>query len=191
MRLNQQWIIILLLTMGKCNAFSQTKAQKIDKLMNAYHQLGQFNGSLLVAENGKIIYKNGFGLANMQWNIPNKPDTKFLLASLSKQFTAMLILQLVKMNLVSLDAKISRYLHDYPPATGDKITIHQLLTHTSGIPDIVNFPDFDEKYAHQHLTTRKLLALFDSLPLEFEPGSRYSYQFRILRACRYYRSSHG
>lgn len=160
---------------GVCNTYAQTKAQKIDELMTAYNQLEQFNGSLLVAEKGKIIYEKGFGFANMQWKIPNKPDTKFLLASVSKQFTAMLILQLVNKNLLRLDSKISDYLNYYPKERGNKITIHQLLTHSSGIPDITNFPDFDEKYAHQNFKTKELLELFDSLPLEFEPGTDYSY----------------
>jgi CubicO group peptidase (beta-lactamase class C family) len=168
-------IIIVFLFVGVCNAYSQTKAQKIDELMTAYNKLEQFNGTVLIAERGKIIYEKGFGFANMQWKIPNKPDTRFLLASVSKQFTAMLILQLVNKNLVRLDSKISDYLNYYPKTTGDKITVHQLLTHTSGIPDITNFPDFDEKYAHQNFKTKELLALFYSLPLEFEPGTAYSY----------------
>lgn len=157
------------------NIYAQTKAEKIDKLMTAYGQLGQFNGTALVAVNGKVIYKKGFGLANMQWQIANKPDTKFLLASVSKQFTAMLVLQLVNKGLLNLNANISTYLNYYPKVSGDKITIHQLLTHTSGIPDITNFPDFDERYASRQFTTPEFLHLFDSLPLEFEPGTAFNY----------------
>jgi CubicO group peptidase (beta-lactamase class C family) len=171
----QHFILIVFLSNGIYSSYSQTKTQKIDALMTAYHQLEQFNGTVLVAEKGKVIYEKGFGFANMQWEIPNKPDTKFLLASVSKQFTAMLILQLVNKNLIRLDSKITDYLNYYPKETGSKITIHQLLTHTSGIPDITNFPDFDEKYAHKRFKTHELLALFDSLALEFEPGTDYNY----------------
>jgi CubicO group peptidase (beta-lactamase class C family) len=71
------------------------KAARIDAYLTRAHKYGQFNGSALVAENGKVIYKKGVGLANMEWNVPNEADTKFRLASITKQFTAALILQLV------------------------------------------------------------------------------------------------
>ncbi len=83
-------------------------------------------------------------MANMEWNIPNTPDTKFRLGSITKQFTAMLIMQLVEQGKLKLDGKVTDYLPDYPKATGDKITVHHLLTHTSGIPNYTNFPKFFE-----------------------------------------------
>ena len=76
-------------------SFGQTKVDKIDKLISTYAEYGKFNGSVLVAEKGKVIYKKGFGLADMEWNIPNQPSTKHRLGSVTKQFTAMLIMQLV------------------------------------------------------------------------------------------------
>jgi CubicO group peptidase (beta-lactamase class C family) len=69
------------------NAFGQQKAQKIDALLKQYYDYGQFNGAVLVADGGKVIYKKGFGMANMEWSIPNQPDTKFRIASITKQFT--------------------------------------------------------------------------------------------------------
>ena len=78
------------------DSFGQTKAEKIDELMKQYNEYAQFNGSVLVAENGKVIFKKGFGLANMEWEVPNQSDTKHRLGSVTKQFTAMLILQLVE-----------------------------------------------------------------------------------------------
>lgn len=154
---------------------SQSKAEKIETLMSAYHQLGQFNGAILVAEHGKVIYQKGFGHADMQWAIPNTSDTKFLLASVSKQFTAMLILQLVDKGLLKLQGKISDYLPYYFKPHGQQISIHQLLAHTAGIPDVMNLPDFDLKYAHQHFTSKALVHLFDSLDLDFKPGTQYRY----------------
>ncbi len=156
-------------------AYSQTNMDKIRTLMEAYHNLGQFNGTVLVAEQGKLIFKEGFGYANMEWKVKNEPDTKFLLGSLSKQFTAMLILQLADRSLVSLNKTISDYLPYYPQNSGKKITIRQLLNHTSGIPDIMNFPDFDEKFAYKHFTTKELLSVFDTLKLDFEAGTNFSY----------------
>src|SRR5258706_11944423 len=123
-------------------ALAQDKGRKIDELTSLYNKYGQFNGSVLVADNGKVIFKKGFGLANMEWSIPNQPDTKFRLGSVTKQFTAMLIVQLAAENKLKLDAPISTYLPDYPKKNGDIITIHQLLTHTSGIPDYTSFSNF-------------------------------------------------
>ena len=114
-------------------SYGQAKVDKLDKLIRAYAEYGKFNGSVLVAEKGKVIYKKGLGLADMEWNIPNQPDTKHRLGSITKQFTAMLIMQLVEQSKLKLDVPISTYLPDYPKKTGDVITIHHLLTHSSGI----------------------------------------------------------
>jgi CubicO group peptidase (beta-lactamase class C family) len=97
---------------------------------------------VLVADNGKVLYQKGFGLANMEWNIPNSPDTKFRLGSITKQFTATLILQLVEQGKIKLDGKLTDYLPDYRKDTGDKVTIHNLLSHTSGIPSYTSLPGF-------------------------------------------------
>jgi hypothetical protein len=132
----------------------QTKVDKLDALVSAYADYGKFNGSVLVAEKGEVIYKKGFGLANMEWDIPNEPDTKFRLASVTKQFTAMLILQLVAENKLKLDAPISTYLPDYPKKTGDIITIHQLLTHSSGIPNYTDFPVFTDMMRDAYRSVR-------------------------------------
>src|SRR5687768_2171619 len=84
---------VLLLT-GIFNiSCAQTKVEELDKLVSSYAEYGKFNGSVLVAEKGKVIYKKGFGLADMEWNIPNQPDTKHRLGSITKQFTAMVIMQ--------------------------------------------------------------------------------------------------
>ena len=89
------------------NISAQAKVDKLDKLVSAYAEYGKFNGSVLVAEKGKVIYKKGFGLANMEWNIPNQPDTKHRLGSITKQFTAMLVMQLVEQGKLKLDVPIS------------------------------------------------------------------------------------
>src|SRR5215211_9482216 len=102
--------LFIIAFMTATNAFAQKNVQKIDALLKQYYDYGQFNGSILVAENGKIIYEKGFGMANMEWAIPNQPDTKFRIASVTKQFTAALILQLVEEGKIKLDGKISDYL---------------------------------------------------------------------------------
>jgi CubicO group peptidase (beta-lactamase class C family) len=156
-------------------SIGQTKAEQIDQLMNLYSEYGQFNGSVLVADAGKVIYKKGFGMANMEWNIPNQPDTKHRLGSVTKQFTSMLILQLVEQGKLKLDAPISNYLPDYPKASADKITIHNLLTHTSGIPNYTSFPNFMKEVSINPYSPEAFVKTFADLPLEFTPGEKFAY----------------
>ena len=166
-------VIALLAQQG--TALAQSKADKIDELMTAYHQHGRFNGAVLVAENGKVVYKKGLGLANMEWNIPNEPDTKFRLGSITKQFTATLIMQLVEQGRVKLDEKVSTYLPDYRKDTGGKVTIHQLLNHTSGIPSYTSQPGFFANTSRDPYTVEAFVKQHASGDLEFEPGSKFSY----------------
>jgi len=155
-------------------AFAQDKAKQIDELMRRYVDNGQFNGTVLAEDNGKVIFKKGYGLANMEWDTPNKPDTKFRLGSLTKQFTSMLIMQLVEQGKLKLEGKITDYLTDYPKAAGDKITIHHLLTHTSGIPNYTDLPDY-RTYERTRFKPADLIKKFSELPLTFEPGSAFAY----------------
>jgi len=83
------------------------KADKIEELVSNYTKYGKFNGSILVAIEGEILFKKGFGMANMEWKIPNQTDTKFRIASITKQFTSLLIMQLVSQNKLDLHTLIS------------------------------------------------------------------------------------
>lgn len=157
------------------SAVAQDKAAKIDQLISSYYKYGQFNGAALVAENGKVIYKKGAGLANMEWNIPNAPDTKFRLGSITKQFTATLILQLVEQGKIKLDGKLTDYLPAYRRDTGAKVTIHNLLTHTSGIPSYTSLPGFFQNVSRNPFTIDEFIKKYASGDLEFEPGSKFVY----------------
>lgn len=161
--------------MTATNSFAQQNVQKIDALLKQYNDYGQFNGSILVAENGKVIYKKGFGMANMEWNIPNQPDTKFRIASITKQFTAALVLQLVEEGKIKLDGKITDYLTDYRKDTGGRVTIHQLLNQTSGIPDYSARPNFSAEISRIPYAVADFVKKFASDELEFEPGAKYRY----------------
>jgi len=156
-------------------SFAQDKAKQIDELISKYNQYGQFNGSALVAENGKVILKKGFGSANIEWDIPNQTDTKFRLGSISKQFTAFLIVKLAEEGKIKLDVPITTYLPDYPKATGDKVTIHHLLTHTSGIPNYTSLPNFFKDKSRNPYTPEEFVKTFSNLPLEFTPGEKFNY----------------
>ncbi|MDO7852043.1 serine hydrolase [Hymenobacter convexus] len=155
-------------------AQAQSLPKQLDALAASYANAGQLNGTVLVAEHGKIVFTKGYGLANREWNQPNAADTKFRLGSLTKQFTALLVMQLVERGKLKLDGRITDYLPDYPKASGDKITLHHLLTHTSGIPSYTGQPNF-EAVSIQPTTPTAFLRTFAELPLEFEPGSSFHY----------------
>jgi CubicO group peptidase (beta-lactamase class C family) len=156
-------------------SFAQTKVEQIDELINTYQEYGKFNGSVLVSDQGKIIYKKGFGMANMEWDISNKANTKHRLGSITKQFTAMLILQLAAEGKLDLQAPITTYLPDYPKAAGDIITSHHLLTHTSGIPNYTSFPKFMADESRTPYTPSDFVKKFDGKELDFTPGEKFSY----------------
>ena len=156
-------------------ALAQDHATKIQEVLALAHKYRQFNGAVLVAENGKVVYKGDFGMANMEWNIPNTPDTKFRLGSITKQFTATVILQLVEQGKIKLDGKLSDYLPDYRKDVGEKVTIHHLLTHTSGIPSYTSQPGFFENVSRNPYKVDEFVKKYASGNLEFEPGSKFLY----------------
>lgn len=170
--LRQIALIILLLTTA---AAAQDKAAKIDELLKRYNEFGQFNGSALVAENGRVIFKKGYGYANFEWKVPNDVDTKFRLASVTKQFTAAVILQLVDEGRIKLEGKLTDYLPDYRKDTGDRVTIHQLLNHTSGIPSYTDQPTFFANDSRDPYNVADFVKKFASGDLQFEPGTKFAY----------------
>jgi len=165
----------LLLFSASCSINSQDKAHEIDLLMQKYHEMTQFNGTVLVAEKGEMIFKKGYGLANMEWDIPNAPDTKMRLGSITKQFTSMLIMQLVEDGLIDLQEKITTFLPDYRRETGDLVTVHHLLTHSSGIPSYTSLPNFFGEISRDPYPVPEFIEKFCSGDLEFEPGTEFRY----------------
>lgn len=168
-------IAFLILTLSSAQLYSQDKAQIIDDLIKKYYDYGQFNGSVLVSENGNVILSKGYGYAEMEWKIPNTPDTKFRLASISKQFTAMLIMQLIEKGILDLNGKISDYLPYYRKDTGNKVTIRDLLSHSSGIHNYTDDPEVMKNTVRDPMQVKDLVIKLCSSDLEFEPGSKYSY----------------
>lgn len=161
--------------MAEDKATGQSRIDDIEQLVRRYYDYGFFNGSLLVAEGGEVIFKKGYGFANMEWQLPNTPDTKFRIASITKGFTAMLVLQLVEQGKLTLEGKITDYLPDYRRDTGDKITLHQLLNHTSGIPDYTSKPGFFPANSRHFIAVEDFIAQHCSDDLAFEPGSEFAY----------------
>ncbi|MEK6303135.1 MAG: serine hydrolase [Acidobacteriota bacterium] len=166
---------VVWLLAAHASVLAQDKAAKIDELMKVYNSYQQFNGAVLVAEDGKVIFKKGYGMANMEWNIPVETDTKFRLGSITKQFTSMLILQLVQEGKIKLEGKLTDYLPDYRKDTGDRITIHQLLNHTSGIPSYTGLPNFFQEISRNPYSVSDFVKKYGSGDLEFEPGAKWNY----------------
>src|SRR5215470_11951719 len=113
---------------------AQVPADRFQKLMQPYVDAQMFSGSTLVAKNGKILFSKSYGMADLEWRIPNSATTRFNIASMTKQFTAASILLLEDRGRLKTDDLVKKYLSDAPPSW-DKITIYHLLTHTSGIRD--------------------------------------------------------
>ncbi len=143
------------------------KAEKINQIIGLYNDYGGFNGAVAVSHKGEVIFKKGFGFANMEWDIPNESNTKSQIASLTKSFTAMIIMQMVDEGKLDLQKPISTYLPDYPKAVADKVNIHQLLSHSSGIPNARS----DKKVNRPE----EMVNQFAYEPLNFEPGTDFDY----------------
>jgi CubicO group peptidase (beta-lactamase class C family) len=149
-----------------------TKA-RLDQVANSYTANNAFMGTVLVVEGDQVLLDKGYGMADIEWSVPNVPEAKFRLGSITKQFTATLVLQLQQEGKLKIDDPVSKYLPDAPKAW-EKITLANLLGHTSGIPNFTNLKDFSVWSASPH-TWADEYAFFKDKPLEFEPGSKFSY----------------
>ena len=150
------------------------RATDLDRIARNYHALGQLDGSVLIADQGKVIYHQAFGLANREWDVRNTTGTVYRVASLTKQFTATLILQLAEQGKLRLEDKVGQYVPELAPDIGKRVTLHQLLNHTSGIVDYANFPGFWANRLGEKVPKADFLAIMNR-PLEFEPGSQAHY----------------
>jgi CubicO group peptidase (beta-lactamase class C family) len=154
---------------------SNNAPKKIDGLMQSLYENGQFNGTILVKKDNKILYERAFGLADRQWDIRNTVDAKFLIGSVSKSYTALMVLILVDEGLIDLNATINTYIPQYEGPGKNKATIHQMLTHTSGIPDHGAIPNLTKKRVRWMYDSDQYLELVKETELKFEPGTGFQY----------------
>jgi CubicO group peptidase (beta-lactamase class C family) len=152
---------------------AQDQASRMDQVIQSYVSSKQFMGSVLVVRDGQILLDKGYGYANLEWQVPDSPEAKFRLGSLTKQFTAASILLLEERGKLKTDDLVKKYMPD-APAAWDKITIYNLLTHTSGIPSFTGFPDYRSSEATP-TTPEKLVGRFRDKPVEFQPGEKWNY----------------
>jgi len=155
--------LIFALDVAVCTAQPHRFRSKVDSLLKARHEAGSFHGAVAIGREGNVLYADGRGEAHYDRGIPNEPTTRFLIGSLTKQFTAALILTLVRDEDVDLDASVSTLLPRYDGPKADQITVHHLLAHRSGIPSFV-----DVRAAAQGKSG-------DAISLDFEPGTDYAY----------------
>jgi len=133
-----------------------------------------FRGSVLLARGGEVILAKGYGLANLELEVPNTPETKFRLGSITKTFTAAAVLHLQEQGRLNVQDRISAYIPNAPDAWKN-VTIHHLLTHTSGIPSYTDGPRYEEHMRDKIGRPEEMLARFRDLPLEFRPGEKFKY----------------
>jgi CubicO group peptidase (beta-lactamase class C family) len=165
--------IALLVAIGLVQQALAQDVSRMEEVVQSYVSGKTFMGSVLVARGGEVLLSKGYGSANLEWNIPNAPDTKFRLGSITKQFTAAAILLLEERGKLTTGDPVKKFMPD-APAAWDKITIFHLLTHTSGIPSFTGFPDY-QSLKPIATTPEKLIDRFRDKPLEFEPGEKWSY----------------
>ena len=146
---------------------------RLNQIAASYTPHQAFMGTVLVADGDKVLLDKGYGMAELEWEIPNTPDVKFRLGSLTKQFTATLVLLLQQDGKLNINDPASKYLPD-APKSWEKITLANLLGHTSGIPNFTDLKTFGTWAASSH-TSAEELAFFEDKALEFEPGSKFEY----------------
>jgi len=145
----------------------------MDQIVRSHVDSKAFMGAVLVARDGNVLLSKGYGQANLEWQIPNTPTTKFRLGSLTKQFTAAAVLLLEERGKLKTDDLVKVHMPD-APAAWDKITIFHLLTHSSGIPNFTAFPEYRQMQPFD-TPAAGIVAKFRDKPLEFAPGERMNY----------------
>jgi CubicO group peptidase (beta-lactamase class C family) len=146
---------------------------RMEEVVRQHVTAQQFAGAVLVAQRGAVLFDRAYGSANLEWDIANTTATHFRIGSITKQFTAVAILLLEERARLKLTDPVSTHLPDAPEAWS-KITLHHLLTHTSGIPNVTSDPEF-LLWKYQPTTVRHMVGRFRDLPLDFPAGDRHTY----------------
>lgn len=144
----------------------------LDEYVQAHSAIKGFSGTVLVMQHNKPLLKKAYGLADREWSVPNTIDTKYRIGSITKQFTAASILQLIEQGKLTLTDKLSRFLPDFPK--GDSVTIQMLLTHTSGIASYTDQKEFMD-VATQSWSKDSIISYIKSKPYNFSPGAKFLY----------------
>ena len=166
-------LLILLVTCIGTGLLAQAVPEKLDAYFTAAQQADRFNGSVLIMQNGQPLLNKGYGYKDFLSKQPDDINTIYQIGSVTKQFTSTIILKLAEQHKLSLSNKISKYFPSFP--NGDKITIEQLLTHTSGIWNYTRDEKLMSTGVDKPHSEEEMISLFKDKPLDFEPGTKYSY----------------
>ncbi|MEE9373707.1 MAG: serine hydrolase [Saprospiraceae bacterium] len=167
-------IIILLALFSIVHfSFAQSLEESIDSYILSIYPDDGPGASVLISKKGKILFRKSYGLANIELQVPMKPENVFELGSITKQFTSVAILMLEEQGKLSVKDKITKYIPDYP-SDNKTITIHHLLNHTSGIKSYTSMPSF-LKMARQDMTPTEIIDVFKNEPMDFDPGEQFLY----------------
>ena len=167
--------IFLVIILYSLNVYSDEYAEKLDKLVNEYNDIGMFSGVVLLAKDGKPLYEKTFGYADWEKKTPVSEETLFRIGSLNKMFTHAIMIQLLNEGKLKLTDPLNMYLNIYSGETGSKITLQMLLEMKAGLGDYLNNPEFfrnNDKFK----TVDDFIEIIKNEPLLFEPGTdqRYS-----------------
>jgi CubicO group peptidase (beta-lactamase class C family) len=172
-KINYSLLLFLFICVLTNNAFAQNFAKNVDKLiLNEFKDKNGPGGVFMVAKGGKIIYEKAFGKANIELNVILTTESVFQLGSMTKQFTAIAILMLEEQGKLDIKQPVSKYISDYP--SGDSITLHHLLTHTSGIKDFTKMKTLRD-IALKEMTPKMVVDFFKNEPVDFKPGEKFDY----------------
>lgn len=149
-------------------------ARELDAFTRRLAAEDAFSGAVLVARDGRPIFKQAYGLASREFGVPNQVSTKFNIASMGKMFTGVAVAQLAEQRRLAFDDLVGKHLPDYPREVAGRVTIHQLLTHTSGMGSYWK-PEFHEANHARFRAVRDYLPLFVNDPLAFRPGEKWGY----------------
>lgn len=166
--------LVTALLASPCTASADDRAETIEAFLQEYADLGEFSGAALVADADGIVFQGAYGMAVREWDVPNDLDTRFRIGSVTKQFTAAIILMLVEDGLLSLDDKLSEALPWYRRDTGDSVTIRQLLNHTTGI-DRSGVPRMIDESPCRPMPLKDEVTEYCSGDFEWRPGERFAY----------------
>lgn len=167
----------LSLSFGLIPAKGQSRerlAAEFDRIISAGFKAGEPGGVVLVTRKGEVVYRKAFGMANVELDVPMREEMVFNIGSVTKQFTAVAVLQLAEQGKLSLGDEITKYLPDYP-VNGQRITVENLLTHTAGIPGPAPEAMTSLQGRKDLVALQEIINTFKSRPLDFAPGTRWSY----------------
>lgn len=171
--LNFKVLLLLLFVSIPSVHYAQNMEEKIDQLMSNQYQADDSGATILIAKEGKVVYRKAFGKSNLELNIDMIPENVFEIGSITKQFTGVSILMLLEEGKLSLDDEITKFIPDYPTQE-TTITIQHLLTHTSGIKSYTSMPSLKD-FARKDISPTELIDAFKNEPMDFNPGEKFLY----------------